>query len=573
MLPLCGNPGSAFRVARGLFLMLSERIHMSHKILLVLLAASISVSCDRGREKEAASREGEDAGRPPRRERTDGGGMGTADIPAEWKDLGTRIGTFSDAELQDVLDRTSAVRNSQQGRQAFTAAISELAKRDPKQALSWFKGKEMSAGEAGLTPVAFIVAKSDPQALKDWIKNDLKQADNEVRAVAVDTSMAALSRADAKAALDYAMGEKWGFYSTPEMINAVFSEYGRQSPEEAVAAASKLFKGSEKNLALHNIILSLAGTDVEKAMGLVKEMGDSGSRGRTIAGVMSQAMTSDPAAAVARLKTLDKGDLQSALQLSPEFPASLVRTLGAKDPAALKDLMAGMTPSQANQPVFKAAVEMLTQSDPAGAAELIGGLPEGPFRESMIQRSVQTLAKADAGKAMEVARGLGSGAVREKAYQTIGLAIGNRDGGEVMKMADSLQGGDRDAFLGSAMSVMASKDPRQVADLLADPTVIKDGAARQSVLTTVGNQLAASDPGYARSWIDKLPAADQPLAMKGYATELARTDVRELSVMLSSMPRDGKWAAATRVLIENIKGSDPESAATWQKELDGSGIK
>ena len=56
------------------------------------------------------------------------------------------------------------------------------------------------------------------------------------------------------------------------------------------------------------------------------------------------------------------------------------------------------------------------------------------------------------------------------------------------------------------------------------------------------------------------------------AREMVKSDVPGLVNTLTDSPKDEAWAAGVRVLIDDLKSSDPESAKSWQDLLDNSGI-
>jgi hypothetical protein len=154
----------------------------------------------------------------------------------------------------------------------------------------------------------------------------------------------------------------------------------------------------------------------------------------------------------------------------------------------------------------------------------------------------------------------------------IGWVIGERGREETLKAAAALAPGDQSAFMDTALQCLSHKDPKDAAEILATASLLWEAAVKQEWLTHVAWRLNEVDATYTREWLAKLPEDDQPYAMKGIATEMAKADIRGLADMLGSMPRDGKWAAAVGVLIENLEDVDTKHAAEWQARLTEAGF-
>jgi hypothetical protein len=147
--------------------------------------------------------------------------------------------------------------------------------------------------------------------------------------------------------------------------------------------------------------------------------------------------------------------------------------------------------------------------------------------------------------------------------------------GGVEKMSEVIESvpkADRQEFVGKALETACSRDPKAVAGYLAGDAIEKPGPQNgQDLIVRLGERLQESDSAYASKWMEEISADDRPLAMRGIATQMARSDVVGLSSMLSTMRRDTAWAEGVRVLAKALEASDREMADNWRTALKSAG--
>jgi hypothetical protein len=129
-----------------------------------------------------------------------------------------RIAGLSKAELEFILDQTSASRNDE-NIETFTLAITELAKRDPREALAWFSPSEMKQLDASWAFVARAVAISDPALLKTWFRDNFDKANSSVRADGLVASLNGLGSVDPAGAFEFSKEMKVA--GNPDVINGL----------------------------------------------------------------------------------------------------------------------------------------------------------------------------------------------------------------------------------------------------------------------------------------------------------------------------------------------------------------
>lgn len=475
------------------------------------------------------------------------------------------ICSLSNPDLLALLEKIGKTRNLSQNRTAFASAIGELAKRDPEGVMSWFPAGEITGDEAGYTAVMGVLAESRPDILKAWLTNDLTKASKGVQASWLDMGLRCLSRHDPASALEFWKTIGPNLLDNHESIAAIFGNYGKMSPSEALAAAEASFKGSDLDYARYEIAAGI--NDPVVSIEIANEISDPFSRGTIIAGALSELMISDRPAALKKLAELDPKDLQAALQTGAENPDSLVKKLGKSDPDTLVGLLEKIVASSSTADIFKAAVGSLSADNPDKAMALVESMPDGKMKTEMLGSQFRTLALEDPLAALEQAARLGSGDSRHRAYESIGDTVGARGLEETLKLAGSLAPQDKESFLGSALVSIGTRDPKKAAEVLASGDIALAEGKKNDLVELVGSSLGRTDASYATDWLAKLPESQQPHAMRGIATQMARSDILGLSAMLGSLPRNRAWESGVKVLIENIKGADPERAAQWQELL------
>ncbi|YCM42690.1 hypothetical protein V2O64_15360 [Verrucomicrobiaceae bacterium 227] len=123
-----------------------------------------------------------------------------------------------------------------------------------------------------------------------------------------------------------------------------------------------------------------------------------------------------------------------------------------------------------------------------------------------------------------------------------------------------------------AIPYLASEDPRNVIGLLNGTSAPISGETRTTALASVGQQLTRSDPEAAQQWLGGLKGDDRTPALEAMSRVMVQSDVEGLVETLSAVPKDEGWAAGVRVLIDDLKSSDPRTSRTWAELLEKSGF-
>jgi hypothetical protein len=90
---------------------------------------------------------------------------------------------------------------------------------------------------------------------------------------------------------------------------------------------------------------------------------------------------------------------------------------------------------------------------------------------------------------------------------------------------------------------------------------------RDQMLDNLVQNWTRNDIDAAKSWVERLPTEDQASGFKGLVASWTKSDPVAASDWLSKQPPGAARDAGARVIIDQIKNTDPEMAEQWRKSL------
>ncbi len=487
--------------------------------------------------------------------------------------LKSDIAALDKGQLLLLLEETSETRGTPADQTTFKLAIAELASRDPVAALAWFSPEKMSAWEPGFLEVSKVLAASNPALLKEWLDTNLSRCSPAARGSCTYSALSAWSETDPEGAFSYLSKAKLDPGLVTESLGPVFFHFGRQDPQAALAMA-KTLSGRDFDQALRNISMGASEKNPEDGIEIAFDISNANTRGRAISEGMKTWMAKDPDAALKMLQSFEVKDLQSILAAAPGDSDSIVNVLGQKNPAALCDLLGGIVATDSNREIFESAIQSLVSSSPESAVSMIDSLPAGELKHKLLGSQFTAMARSNPGMALANASNLDE-ASKARAYASIGAVVGSGGTDPTLELAATLPEKDRGIFLASALPSIIGRNPKEAALFLSESDYASSLAPdqRHALLGELGSGLNRTDAAYAKQWLAELPGDDQPHAMSGIASDMARNDIQGLAALLGSMPADKNWETGVRVLIRHLQGSDKEMAERWQEALAKAGYK
>lgn len=483
----------------------------------------------------------------------------------------TKLAGLSDSELAALLDSVGSARKDPRNRETFELAVRELAHRDPEAALALFVPKEMSREEPGFRHLADMLAAEYPDLLVRWMEDHSGELDKSAQVFCVDAALMSLS-VNSRPETAIALYDKMEIppQVKSEYIMSIFSYYGSHDGPAAEKAARERFQGRDLNFALATIASSLGRKDPAAGFDMALRVPSPALKAGSLESSLRDWMNVDQTAAIAKLGTLEPNDLQAVLETTRENPDSLISQIAKANPQALGDLVGKMVATSANLPVFEAAVTALSNKHPDQAAALVDSIPEGPVKSQLVTRQISSLARTDTLSAIDQAAALQNKDARNQAYGNIAKITGETSLEATVQAADRLPEADQASFVATAFPEIASRDPKKAAEFLLDsPYMAKlDARALGNACVTVGQRLVTKgDSAFAAEWLERLPEDRQADAMRGIAGEMVRSDIMGLSNMLSALPAGKARETGAKVLIQELRKSDPQMAEQWEASL------
>jgi hypothetical protein len=458
----------------------------------------------------------------------------------------------------------------------YLSAITELANRDPAAALKYYSTPETMDQSYGFVEVAMIAAEKDSQFFVNWILQTLPTCPATVSPLYYAQASACLAKSNPEMAVQLLHTPNLKADQVSGMVQAVFFQYGLVNPSSAESAAFANLKGKDLQNALASIVRSSAQTDPQNGLRIAEKIADASVRSNAVARVFESWMVNEPSKAMESLKSLNLKDREGLLATDPLQPGSLVASLATQNPNLLIGMLEEIIPTPANKGVYLAAIHATVLDHPSETFDLIAGMPDGRMKEQLFEAAYSSMATSNTNIALDSARKLEDPLFRSRALAAIAPKLGSEGLSATLQAAESLDSKEREVFLTTAFSSIAGNDLDAAADYLAklDQAPIKlNDSSRAQIIGNVGERLAKSDVPSAQDWLQRLPAKDQPSAMAGIATTMAKKDIQGLAVMLSSHPQNESWAQGVRVLVSALKESDIKMADQWKSTLNKSGFK
>ena len=381
----------------------------------------------------------------------------------------------------------------------------------------------------------------------------------------------------AEYALQFGERAELGPQQRNDLPNLIFDDLRDLSPEQAGQLAKEHFKGIPLMIAMNNIAQLAFAKDKLLGIKMGREIPDQSSRDVFFANRFTEWLRANPKEALLQLEKIEQKQLAGMIRedkgdfMDPEI--NLTNILAKLKPELLEKTLGTMAATSSNEPAFRQGVESLSREHPERALSLIETMPEGEMKVKLYGVHFDQQISLDFGAAMSTFSELPQGEVRSAAYQKVGSHLGGKKGfSETMAQLDGIPEADRASFLEGAIPYLASEDPRNVIGLLNGTSAPISGETRTTALASVGQQLTRNDPEAAQQWLGGLKGDDRAPALEAMSRVMVQSDVEGLVETLSAVPKDEGWAAGVRVLIDDLKSSDPQTSRTWAELLEKSGF-
>lgn len=291
-------------------------------------------------------------------------------------------------------------------------AFKEWAENDPASALKFFEDAgNMRRYRHSMPGIMDVVAKADPQILKDWIAGDLSWLpDHRDRSEMLKSGLRSLGRNAPAMALDVFHSLKVGKLEKTSMAEAAFVGIASADVELAMREAAKLdeplsdhalkgisngFISIEKSIeAATKISDSRIRSDALRQIALTSErtyqdglevtlmIDHNGTRMLTLRELVPEWYRKDAAEATKALRALDPSQRAEVLLAESSIMPKLIED----DPELIVSSLMEIYPNAINSKSFQKAIAQLAESHPEGASRVIANLPDSPLRSRLLEK-------------------------------------------------------------------------------------------------------------------------------------------------------------------------------------------
>ncbi|MBN8456532.1 MAG: hypothetical protein J0M04_01610 [Verrucomicrobia bacterium] len=216
----------------------------------------------------------------------------------------------------------------------------------------------------------------------------------------------------------------------------------------------------------------------------------------------------------------------------------------------------------------RSLVTGMLAKDPERAISLIDGIPDGDAKSKILSDSYLVADGNDKTRILEKIANQPT-AQRIVSERAIAAELGKGEIGIALDYVDSKPADEQQTLYREIARSSAFQNHKNAINILEDPALsAKIGAEfRQEMLNATVTNWAKQDLSAARDWVEKLPEADAAKGYQGLMTSWMKTDPVAASEWLSKQALGPARDAGAKVLIEQIKDTDPERAEQWRKSL------
>jgi len=526
-----------------------------------LFALLICWGCD-GRGKDANGTGIDRGAKPDQR-----GGAGVERMDPNNRSAGRRHGDagghnldLSDDEIETRLMKANFVAIPANYQEACRLTL-ELAKRAPERAMSLIQ--TMPSGLQILLvqdSVSTYLAGVDEHRLTEW----LKPSDDKTRGVIVGLAMDVLAKVAANSPDEALRILAKNTSNSGQMLiaNTMLGIAGAD-PDRALELAKKYLRADQMSTAVASIIDRCASDSPDKAMDMIKLNLSGADAVRGYARVLANVMEASPTLVGGLLDTIPDKSMAGVLSTSGVVEKLLkidvARTLAALGEVVFTDATKGL--------YTRMAVGLAGQ-DSGQALDFVRTLPQGQAANQLVGAVFEVLAKSDCQNALNAVKELDP-VSQQSALRAVARTVAAEDFEKAIGLANQSPNDQQQNMYREIARTSAYQNPGNAVKVLEDPVLSQKIGPdfRQEMINATVTTWAKQDLPAAQEWVAALPAADAPKGVQGLMTTWMKTDPVAASQWLSTQPAGPARDAGARVVISQIKDTDPEMAAGWRKTL------
>jgi hypothetical protein len=357
----------------------------------------------------------------------------------------------------------------------------------------------------------------------------------------------------------------WTLYLLAEQLAQTDPTGSAAAAEEALRAAGSA-KPDQQGMALRNVAVLLAKTDVERALAVARSIPDDVARAPALAGVAS-------ALAEMEAQVPSETNADATPQDAGSTPAEAEPTRSAQLAAEALELARGIADAQDRDVALFGVAWQLAKTQPETALQATSEMSpkKGRWRAQVALAAAEALAKTDLERALEVASGIEEKPWPSRALRRVALAAAEADSARAEEIARSIEDDEEraNALAGLARAWAGAEQARTLADeALAVAHDIPEAGPRGWALAGIVGAVAAANPQAAL--LAARAIGVEGLRVRGLcsvATALAWSDptrsrqaAKEALTAARQIAAEAEQADALSAVVVALAPTDPDGA-------------
>ncbi|MBN8456534.1 MAG: hypothetical protein J0M04_01620 [Verrucomicrobia bacterium] len=402
------------------------------------------------------------------------------------------------------------------------------------------------------------IARENPEELIRWID---EHANDRSLKNELGDALVALSRYDADAAIRLAEG-KTSAVGSPILVTVFYDFMARNGIEKSLEVVARL-PLKERDAGLIGIA-SVPDNDVATTLKVLAMMGKQSSRDQALAQHFRYLGFSGDGLKIMELaRQLPETDAVNAV-----FDISVSHLLRKYASGFFYETLSKTPLTSSNSEAFQRLLISGAAENFDQIKKVVDSLPSSKLRDRIVMDFYEQFAVTNTEEAI---RKLENVSEADSVLATRGVvrSLSSVDLAGALELANRASSGQQLDIYREIARTSALQQPENAVKILEDPILSEKIGSdfRQEMLNATVATWAKQDLSAARDWVERLPEADSAKGYQGLMTSWMKADPVAASEWLSKQAVGPARDAGAKVLIEQIKDTDPERAEQWRKSL------
>ncbi|MBN8456533.1 MAG: hypothetical protein J0M04_01615 [Verrucomicrobia bacterium] len=402
----------------------------------------------------------------------------------------------------------------------------------------------------------------DPDSALAWLENTsqrkLSPAEAQIRVEIISV----LATRDG---MEKTLAEQVALRGSLSEINVFWGCLAQRNAQLALSLLREAkLSPDQKASAIGNIANTMSDSEPAAALALLDEAQRPETTAHYLCSIFSKWLRQDPTQASIALGALSPGQMNSLMKYQ-----RFLYALSEQDVSVAAKCLSVVGLTKENAGACEVIISKMAQKDLGAALAALSGIQGGPARDSITAAMFASAYSQDPQMAVNEAQklppeqaSLAYRGIARKAAEQLPLE-------EALRLIDGVSSPAKQDLYREIARTVAYQNPENAVKVLGDAALSQKIGLdfRQEMVNATVATWAKQDLSAARDWVEKLPEADAAKGCQGLMTSWMKTDPVAASEWLSKQAVGPARDAGAKVLIEQIKDTDPERADQWRKSL------